>query len=69
MYQITEKFRNQGERQKALKLTKERAFETKGFDVVVKVAKDLNPTSQSAPVLMRAVQLLADNAEESEVSQ
>jgi len=44
MYQITEKFWNQGERQKALKLTIERAFEAKRFDVVVKAAKDLNPT-------------------------
>ncbi|MBL4599282.1 MAG: hypothetical protein JKX93_09960 [Rhizobiaceae bacterium] len=49
MYQITEKFWNQGERQKALKLTIERAFETKRFDVVVKAAKDLNPLRNPTP--------------------
>lgn len=59
MYRISRSFWNQAIRQDALKLTIERALETKQWGVVVMAAKDLNPTSQSDPVLMRAVKALA----------
>lgn len=59
MYQISEVFWDQSMRQQALKLVIERAFEARQWDIVVKAAKQLNPTSQTDPILMKAIQTIA----------
>ena len=59
MYKVSLEFWDQKMRQDALKLTIDRAFETKQWGVVVRAAKDLNPTSQTDPVLMRAIKALS----------
>lgn len=61
MYLISEQFWNQDMRQKALKKTIERAFLDGNYEVILKAAKELNPTSQTDPVLMRAIDMLAEN--------
>lgn len=59
MYKISREFWDQKMRQDALKLTLDRAFETKQWGVVVKASEDLNPTSQRDQVLMRVVKTLS----------
>ena len=62
MYKISEKFWDQNLRQKALKKTIEKALVTGQYDIVVRAAKDLNPTGQADPVLMRAIDALTGMA-------
>jgi hypothetical protein len=63
MYQISREFWNQQARQDALKLTIERAFETKQWSVIVRASEDLNPTAQRDVVLMRAIKTLGGDAQ------
>jgi hypothetical protein len=63
MYQLTREFWNQSQRQDALKLTIEKAFETNQWSVVVDASRDLNPTSQRDEILMRAIKVLSGKNE------
>lgn len=59
MYKLSQEIWNQGKRQEALHLVIEKAMATGQYDVLAQAAAELNPTSQSDPVLMEAIEQLA----------
>jgi len=56
MYLLSTHFWNQEQRQHALHMVIDKALEVRDYEVVLRAAKDLNPTNQADDVLLRAVQ-------------
>lgn len=56
MYLLSTHFWDQGQRQEVLHMVIDKALEVRDYEIVLRAAKDLNPTDQTDGVLLRAIQ-------------
>jgi hypothetical protein len=59
MYRLSQEIWDQSLRQNLLPLVIEKALTDENYEIVLRAAKDLNPTNQADPVLKKAIEQIA----------